>query len=157
MLFCVLHKQERSRGRLTNNYIIINVIESNTFMSHFCNILTQSVPTIKVNGLRRELPVQLRRAKPKAVGNQLAALNRALSQIEDDGNGGSLPATSYPVESIERPRRKMGAKMAKRLSYVERSYNRLTNDVYSEESIVGPSEYTATDLDKWVDAEGHGP
>ena len=110
----------------------------------------QSVPTIKVNGVRRDHQVQLRAKKPKAVGNQLAALNQALSQIEEDENGGSLPpAPSYPVESIERPRRRvLGAKIAKRLSYVERSYNRLTNDVYSENSLVGPSEYTTTDLNK---------
>jgi hypothetical protein len=107
--------------------------------------------------VHRDHQVQLRGAKPpKAVGNQLAALNQALSQIEEDENGGSsLPATtSYPVESIERPRRRrvLGAKVAKRLSYVERSYNRLTNDVYSENSLVGPSEYTTTDLNKWADA-----
>ena len=105
--------------------------------------------------MHRDHQVQLRAKQPKAVGNQLAALNQALSQIEEDENGGgSLPAaSSYPVESIERPRRRvLGAKVAKRLSYVERSYNRLTNDVYSENSLVGPSEYTTTDLNKWADA-----
>ena len=105
-----------------------------------------------MNGVRRDHQVQLRGAKPRAVGNQLAALNQALSQIEEDENGGTLPAPSYPVESIERPRRRAGAKVTKRLSYVERSYNRLTNDIYSEDSLVGPSEYTTTDLNKWADA-----
>ena len=102
--------------------------------------------------MRRDHQVQLRGAKPKAVGNQLAALNQALSQIEEDENGGT-PVPSYPVESIERPRRRAGGKVAKRLSYVERSYNRLTNDMYSENSLVGPSQYTTTDLNKWADAQ----
>ena len=54
-----------------------------------------------MNGVRRDHQVQLRGAEPRAVGNQLAALNQALSQIEEDENGGTLPAPSYPVESIE--------------------------------------------------------
>ena len=95
---------------------------------------------------------QIRGTKPQAVGNQLAALNEALRQIEEEGNG-ETPTPSYPVESIERPRRRVvGAKIAKRLSYVERSYNRLTNDVYSENSLVGPSECNTTDLNKWAGA-----
>lgn len=101
--------------------------------------------------MRRDHQVQLRGAKPKVVGNQLAALNQALSQVEEDENG-STPVPSYPVESIERPRRRTGRKVAKRLSYIEWSYNRLTNDVYSENSLVEASECATTDLNKWADA-----
>ena len=85
------------------------------------------------------------------MGNQLAALNRALSQIEEDEDGGPT-VTNYAVESIERPRRRVGAKIMKRLSYVERSYNKLTNDVYSNNSLVGPSERNTTDLNTWATA-----
>lgn len=114
----------------------------------------QSVPTLKVNGPHHcgQTPGAM---KQKATGDQLAALNQALSQIEEDENGGTLPvppATSYPAESIERPRKRVGAKIVKRLSYVEHSYNKLTNDMYSENSLVAPSEYTTTDLNQWAGA-----
>ena len=86
-----------------------------------------------------------------AVSSRLAALNEALSKIEEDGNG-DTPVSHYAVESIERPKRKViaGAKVNKRLSYVERSYKQLTNDMYSDSSLVGPTETTTTDLEEWA-------
>ncbi len=67
------------------------------------------------------------------VDHQLLALNKALIQLSNEE---SLPPTgrplTYHVESIERPRKKNGIKNGRnRLSYVEHSYNQLTNDVYS--------------------------
>ena len=87
-----------------------------------------------------------------AVGSHLAALNEALSKIEEDGNG-DTPTSPYAMESIERPKRRRvaGVKVTrKRMSYVERSYKQLTNDMYSESSLVGPTETTTTDLNEWV-------
>ena len=100
-----------------------------------------------MNGLHRNRPLSQQTRIPKApVDSHLAALNDALSKIEEDG----APASHYAMESIQRPRRKIGPNIAKRLSYVERSYNRLTNDVYSENSLVGPSETNTTDLSTWA-------
>lgn len=111
-----------------------------------------------MNGvLRNQLPPgqgRLRLSKP--VDSRIAALNEALSQIEEDDNGGRggthgpVSRSSYAAESIERPRRRIGPNIAKRMSYVERSYNKLTNDVYSENSLIGPSEANTTDLSKWA-------
>ena len=86
------------------------------------------------------------------VDSQLAALNEALSKIEEDGGGGSTPVrlSGYAAESIERPKRRIGPNIAKRMSYVEKSYQKLTNDVYSENSLIGPSELNTTDLSKWA-------
>ena len=90
-----------------------------------------------------------------AVSSRLAALNEALSKIEEDGNG-DRPVSHYAVESIERPKRKViaaGVKINKRLSYVERSYNQLTNDMYSDSSLVSPTETTTTDLQEWANCK----
>ena len=73
------------------------------------------------------------------VDTQLAALNEAFSKLEEEGGGGG---GYYNAESIERPRRR-GGKIVKRLSYVERSYKKLTNERYSSESgSLGPTENT---------------
>ena len=103
-----------------------------------------------MNGVHRSRPLSEQARLPKPpVDSHLAALNEALSKIEEDGNG-DTPVSHYAMESIERPRRRIGPKIAKRLSYVECSYNRLTNDVYSENSLVGPSETNTTDLSAWA-------
>lgn len=73
------------------------------------------------------------------VNTQLAALNEALTRLEEEGGGGT---GYYNAESIERPRRK-GGQIVKRLSYVERSYKKLTNETYSSGSgSLGPIENT---------------
>lgn len=89
------------------------------------------------------------------VSNQLLALNRALTQLneDDDALPNSRPV-SYHVESIERPRKRSGGGrkgIGDRLSYVEHSYNRLTNDMYSSKSLY-PVEHSH-DLDAWAGAE----
>ncbi len=85
----------------------------------------QSDPALKsVNGDKQgSLPV-----KEKFVNDRLAALNRALARLDEEAG------PNYSVESIERPRKK-SSEIKKRLSYVEHSYNRLTNDTYSTDSI----------------------
>ena len=103
-----------------------------------------------MNGLYRSRPLSQQARIPKApVDSHLAALNDVLSKIEEDGIG-DAPVSHYAMESIERPRRRIGPMIAKRLSYVEHSYNRLTNDVYSENSLIGPSETNTTNLSAWA-------
>ena len=80
------------------------------------------------------------------VSNQLDVLNAAMIQLnEEEGFASSSPGT-YHVESIERPR-KRGGRVSKRLSYVEHSYNKLTNDTYS-----GSLHHVqaSPNLDTWV-------
>ena len=59
------------------------------------------------------------------VSNQLLTLNTALSHLSDDYD--SLP-NGVGSHRVEGQRRGGGRK---RLSYVERSYNKLTNDIYT--------------------------
>lgn len=86
--------------------------------------------------------------KFEAVNDQLAALNEALTILDDEG--GEVGGRDYSVESIERPRRKAGGKIVKRLSHVERSYQRLTNDTYSTSSSLNKATRNTTNLDSWI-------
>ena len=98
----------------------------------------QSDPALKpVNGVRQHtLPVK---EKFDHVNNRLAALNRALARMEEE------EGPDYSMESIERPRKRNEIK--KRLSYVEHSYNKLTNDTYTSDSIHGTRN--TVHLDDW--------
>lgn len=85
--------------------------------------------------------------------NQLETLNEALNRIEEEDGYSSVP---YNVESIERPtrrRERAGSRhVSQRLSYVEHTYNQLTNDTYSsisDASAVGPVRHTHC-LDTWA-------
>ena len=69
------------------------------------------------------------------VDSQLLALNKALTQLGAEHTVPTGRPMSYHVESIERPRKRHGVKNGRnRLSYVEHSYNQLTNDMYSANS-----------------------
>ncbi len=98
----------------------------------------QSDPALKpVNGVKQGLlPVK---EKFDRVNDRVAALNRALARLQEEGPG-------YSVESIERPR-KRSSEIKKRLSYVEHSYQRLTNDTYSTDSI--RDTRNSVKLDTW--------
>ena len=98
-----------------------------------------------MNGVRHSLQDR----KFDHVNDQLAALNEALT-ILDDEEGGETGGRGYSVESIERPRRRAGGKIVKRLSYVEHSYQRLTNDTYSTSSSLNKAIRNTTHLDEWV-------
>ncbi len=73
------------------------------------------------------------------VNDRLAALNQALARMEEESG------PDYSMESIERPRKRNDIK--RRLSYVEHSYNKLTNDTYSSDSIGGIRN--TVHLDHW--------
>lgn len=84
------------------------------------------------------------------VSNQLLTLNAALTRLEEEDPSSSSGAGPYAVESIERPRRRggRGRLSGNRLSYVEHSYNQLTNDTYSANSL-HPVKATAQ-LEAWA-------
>lgn len=100
------------------------------------SIFLQSVPTLMMNGSLSHDNIHGDQSDHK-VNSQLAALNEAFSRLEEEGGTGT---GYYNAESIERPRRK-GGKIVKRLSYVERSYKKLTNETYSSGSL-GPTKNT---------------
>ncbi len=81
------------------------------------------------------------------VSNQLVTLNAALIRLDEE-EGFSTSPGNYYAESIERQRPKKGG--TSRLSYVEHSYNKLTNEVYSRDSIVHSVD-VSHDLDTWVE------
>jgi hypothetical protein len=63
------------------------------------------------------------------VSDQLLTLNAALNRLDEEN---ALSPGAYHMESIQRPRKKGGRVVSgNRLSYVEHSYNQLTNDTYS--------------------------
>lgn len=80
------------------------------------------------------------------VSNHLVALNTALTRLDENTPFSSTPAA---YQSIERPRKK-GGRVVKRLSYVEHSYNKLTNDTYSSGSSSMRPVQASPDLDAWV-------
>lgn len=68
------------------------------------------------------------------VEKNLVLLNRTMSELDKEANP-------------ERPRK--GAKIVRRLSYVEHSYKQLTNDVYSADSL-GHTQNTTDLLNDWL-------
>ena len=82
------------------------------------------------------------------VSNHLVTLNTALTRLDENNPFSSTPE-AYHMQSIERPRKK-GGRIVKRLSYVEHSYNKLTNDTYSSASSSLRPVQASPDLDSWV-------
>ena len=82
------------------------------------------------------------------VSNHLVALNSALTRLDEENAFSSTPE-AYNMQSIERPR-KRGGRIVKRLSYVEHSYNKLTNDTYSSGSSSLQPVHASPNLDSWA-------
>jgi len=107
-------------------YISIH-IKLNDIFHHFSVYYLQSVPILQAKQLHRIVT-----ESPDPVNSQLMALNKALVQLSDEGPLPNGRPMTYHMESIERPRKRKGVKNGRnRLSYVEHSYNQLTNDMYS--------------------------
>lgn len=84
------------------------------------------------------------------VSNQLVTLNAALTRLEEETGFSSSTPGAYQVESIERPRKRGGRVLGNRLSYVEHSYNQLTNDTYSSNSSSLRPVKATIDLDSFT-------
>ena len=117
-------------------------------IKYFLNHI-QSVPVLKMNGLHRD-------ALEFPVDGQLAALNEVMTQLDKV----LAESEEEEEEEEEEVRAKAAAKSGgggggggsgninQRLSYVEHSYQQLTNDTYSADSL-GHTQNT-TDLNMWV-------
>lgn len=92
---------------------------------HHILFFLQSVPTLQLKWTLQNPQAQ---GLSDPVSDQLLTLNAALTRLEEET--GFSPGT-YNVESIERPRKRGGRVVGKRLSYVEHSYKQLTNNTYS--------------------------
>jgi len=95
-----------------------------------------------VNGVRTGGAARLPVKEKFDVNDRLAALNRALTQLQEEEGG------EYSVESIERPRVKKNSGIKRRLSYVEHSYNKLTNSTYTTNDSLQGTRNTVH-LDNW--------
>lgn len=92
---------------------------------------------------------------PNPVSDHLVTLNTALTRLDEENAFFSTPnPEAYHMQSIERPR-KRGGRIVKRLSYVEHSYNKLTNDTYSSGSSSLQPVQATPNLDTWCHTGGH--
>ena len=109
------------------------------YSAHYISV--QSVPTLQLKWTLQNPQAQ---GLSDPVSDQLLTLNAALTRLEEET--GYSPGT-YHMESIERPRKRGGRVVGNRLSYVEHSYQQLTNDTYSSNSSSVHPVKAVTNLD----------